>query len=796
MSATRSDLLPRLAAILWILLVSWIAIRVSAPHGVTPESAPATEFSAERAMRHVREIARAPHPVGSADHARVRDYLLAQLTALSLEPTIQKSVGTLPEYGVAATVENILARKHGSDPGPAVLLAAHYDSVPAGPGAGDDGAGVAALLEAVRALSSGPVPRHDVIILISDGEELGLLGAAAFVAEHPWKNDVGVVLNFDNRGTRGAVLMYETSEGNLALMRELAAAVPQPRATSLAASIARLLPNSSDFYVFRKAGLAGLNFAFIGAPENYHTPQDTPENLDLRTLQQAGDYALPLARRLADEDLSGFSRSNDADAIFFNLLGNWLVIYPRSWARPLGFLVLALFLAVAVIGVRRGAVRLSRGLLAVLLCIINLLVAWRAATWLAAFLPRFHQAPGRAGPYLFHPLYAAALYCFAAAITFAIWELVRFHWEEIALAGASVWTAAGLALAYRIPEASYLCVWGVVPLLVVLGILFTISAGNPGPRSATQLALICLGILPAALTVIPLLPSVHLALGISELGAAGLAIVVTLAAWLFAAAIAPAAAESAAPVGRVSVLSLAAGAAVLALALGTVRYNDRAPRPESMLYVADLDTSKTLWMSSSDQSPVQDGVSRVDPWRRQYLTASPATMNLPVPLPFQRNVMCWAHEAPSLDLPAPTAELLSDAAVAGARQLRILLHARSGAARLTLQVEAEKILAVSVEGRTMPGRRPSNSSPSADARGAPDRPQDRREVWTSLYAAPPAEGLELDLSIPPGATAQLTVAALSDGLPTVPGQSFWPRPPSVTLRQWADMTIVKKSFTF
>ncbi|HMD31462.1 MAG TPA: M20/M25/M40 family metallo-hydrolase, partial [Candidatus Acidoferrales bacterium] len=233
MAGEPSGFLPRAAAVLWILLLGGVSLALFAPRGVVPATAPPDQFSAERALRHVQEIARAPHPLGSADHPRVRDYLLHQLSSLGLDPSVQKTMAVLPAYGTAATVENVLARKHGTGGGgPALLLAAHYDSVPAGPGAGDDGAGAATLLETARALGAGPPLRNDVIFLFTDGEELGLLGASAFVKEHPWKSDVGVALNFDNRGTRGAVLMYETSPGDLALLRELAAVVRSPRASS------------------------------------------------------------------------------------------------------------------------------------------------------------------------------------------------------------------------------------------------------------------------------------------------------------------------------------------------------------------------------------------------------------------------------------------------------------------------------------------------------------------------------------------------------------------------------------
>jgi hypothetical protein len=807
MSGRRSDFLPRLAGIVWVLLVAWVGMFLSAPPSAVPESAPATEFSAHRAMQHIREIARAPHPVGSAEHARVRDYLIAQLRSLGLESTVQKTVGLLAEYGSAATVENVLARKRGSAPGPALLLVAHYDSVPAGPGAGDDGAGIACLLETARALSAGPPLRHDVIFLFSDGEELGLLGASAFAAEHPWKNDVGVVLNFDNRGSRGAVLMYETSAGNLGLVRELAAAAPAPRATSLSAAVARLMPNSSDFFVLRKAGLAGLNFAFIGGPQNYHTPQDTPQNVDLRTLQHAGSYALPLARRLADSDLSRLARADGPAAVYFNPAGNWLVVYPMSWARPLAIAVFVLFLLVAGAGLARGVVRAGSVLLAVVLCVVSLLAAWRVADAIAVYVQRFYAIPGNAGPYLYHPLYPVALVCLVAGFTFAIWEVASLRWEEIALAGTGVWSAIALATAFWFPEASYLGVWPVVPALAVLGIVFLRRRAALGHRDVFAAGLAWMGAVPAVLLLAPLLPSVHLALGISEYGAAAQALVIALAAWLLAPVLAPRSPNPEAsgsapervprPRASVSLILLTAGAAVLVAALLTVRYNDRHPRPEWMAYVVNADQSAAQWMSEIGGNPLYAGAAHVDPWRSQFLTDTPHTAYTPIPLPGRSEAMCWAQTAPLLDLPPPAAELVSEIREDSSRVLRIRLRSRPGTARLTIQAQSQRILSLRVNGKDVAQRRVTGAtSYLAVTHGDAFPPRETREIWGLLYAAPPEEGLEIAVSLPPDARLQLTVADISDGLPVIPGQTFSPRPPSVTQQHLTDMTVVMKSFAF
>ena len=182
-----------------IFFLSFAALRLRAPK---PSSAPQAQFSAVRAQDILHQILGddAPHPIGSAANQAVRTRILDQLARLGYKPQVQVGFAC-SEYGDCATVHNVVARLDGSEPGSAVLLVAHYDSVPAAPGDSDDGAGVAAVLEIARALQSLPQPRHSIILLIDDGEEAGLLGARAFVQSHPWAKEVRAAVNLDARGT-------------------------------------------------------------------------------------------------------------------------------------------------------------------------------------------------------------------------------------------------------------------------------------------------------------------------------------------------------------------------------------------------------------------------------------------------------------------------------------------------------------------------------------------------------------------------------------------------------------------
>ena len=223
---------------------------------------------------------------------------------------------------------------------------AHYDSAPEAPGAGDDAAGVAAILETVRALKKGPQLANDVIVLITDGEENCLCGAIAFAEDSKARDEVGLVLNFEARGSRGPSYMFETSDRNGWMLREFARSAPHPTASSFSGAIYRLMPNSTDLTAFKNAGMKGLNFAFVEGVENYHQPSDTVANLDPRSVQHHGSYALALTRAFGNLDLS--LAASEPDAVYFNVMGPSLVVYPGSWAVPLMMLAAVGFAVVMV----------------------------------------------------------------------------------------------------------------------------------------------------------------------------------------------------------------------------------------------------------------------------------------------------------------------------------------------------------------------------------------------------------------------------------------------------------------
>ena len=326
------------------------------PKSGTPASISETKFSTERALIHLKEITKAPHYIGTEEHARVREYIVEQLNGLGLETEIQEGFIMNTKWKSLDKPKNILAKIKGSGNGKSLLLLSHYDSaLTPSFGASDAGSGVVTILETIRAFqASAKTPTNDIIILFTDAEEVGLDGARLFVKNHPWAKNVGIALNFEARGSGGpSNMIVETNSGNKNLINAfMEADVKFPVASSLMYSIYKMLPNDTDSTVLRQGGdIDGFFFAFIDDHFDYHTANDNFENLDRNTLQHQGEYLLPLVHYFADADLSSLKSSEDH--VYINVPILKMISYPFAWIIPMLILAISVFIVLIVYGLNK-----------------------------------------------------------------------------------------------------------------------------------------------------------------------------------------------------------------------------------------------------------------------------------------------------------------------------------------------------------------------------------------------------------------------------------------------------------
>ena len=375
--------LPGLAAALAIIAAMSLFLL---PAPKSADSDP-TGFSADHAKQLIDTFADEPHSVLHTEaHARSRDEIVTMFKDLGYQPEIHSDPMPLSEatntsqYSEAGldalarlNTENIVVRVPGKTDD-TMMLTAHYDSAVdfektadgrwdpkpgVSSGAADDGYGVATIIETLRAIKAdGRTPERSLLIVITDAEELNLLGAMNEMLHHRADYDnVDLIVNIEARGTSGPAVMFETSDTNASATEFFLKNAPRPFATSLMPAVYRMMPNGTDLSIYLKEGFTGLNFASIGNSENYHTASDSPAYSDLTSLQHYGDQVLGLARAWSfDQDTPKLT--DDQDRVFFPVFSGFTVHYPATVCVILGVVAIALTAAATVLQARK--VRWSR----------------------------------------------------------------------------------------------------------------------------------------------------------------------------------------------------------------------------------------------------------------------------------------------------------------------------------------------------------------------------------------------------------------------------------------------------
>jgi peptidase M28-like protein len=733
-------------------------------------NAPPTEFSSARARDFLKAIAVKPHPVGSPAHAEVRDFIFGELVKLGLQPQLQKTTAVNTNWGSAyhaATVQNVVAKLEGTANTRAVLLVAHYDAAPHSLGASDDGAAVVSLLETLRALKASAPLKNDVIFLATDGEEIGLLGALAFVQQHPWAKDVGVVLNFEARGDHGPSIMFQTSDGNDWLIDELGKTVSRPVANSLSADIYKLLPNDTDFTVFKQAGMNGLNFAYIQGVDSYHSRLDNMANLDERSLQHHGMYALALARGFGNSDLNKpISRS---EAVYFDLFGRTLIHYSRTTAVVLAILIALITVGTIGLGLRRGLMTLSGqvwGFLALLLSMISAILLVTFVLW-ALYTFAGSRASFQQGDTWTNHLYLIGFVLLAVAATAIVYGLFRKKVSVDNLAtGALLWFLLLLIVSHiYFPGGSYLLAWPLLFALIAWILKLTLPAGKLSLTKFSLISAVCA--VPGIILISPLIYQTFVGIGISQTSLLVVPLTLLLGLLLVNFELMASSFKWLLPAA-----STLAAVCFIAAALLQTDFSPQQPKGDEIFYALNADTGKAVWASSD---------ARPDEWTSQFLSTDTPAAPLDDYLPGVNGQVFLQQPAPAATLAAPEIKVLEDQVQEQTRSIHMRVISAREAATLFIYSGTELSEAF-VNGQ------PLTKGPDAPA-------------WNKgqmlVYWAPPREGIELLLKTKSSEPLIVKVVDQSFQLPELANVTVKDRPNYIVPApfSYSDSTFISKSFS-
>lgn len=616
-----------------------------------------SEFSTRRALEKVKAMTQKPHYVGSPNHEVVAQYLIKELKTLGLKPEIQEGF-TLSDGGTLVKAKNILARIKGTSNSKALLLLSHYDSAPHSKsyGASDDASGVAVILESIRAYQANKEqPKNDIILLFTDAEELGLNGAALFVTQHQWAKEVGLAINFEARGSAGpGYMLMETNQGNAKMVEAFQQGNSKYTVSnSLMYSIYKMLPNDTDLTVFREQGkIQGFNFAFIDNHFNYHTSQDTYENLSRNSLMHQGANLMSLLRSFSTSDLSNLNSIEDK--VYFSIPYAFLS-YPFDWIFPMLIGTTVLFLLFLLIGTGKQVlqpVKILNGFArfsgALLVSAVLTFFGWKVLSkWHPEYLD-IQQGFTYNGHY-----YIYAFVSLTLAVCFLFYnskEQKPLEYNQL-VTPLVLWLIMNLAIAYKLPGAGFF-ILPVVSSVLLLGFHVITQ------KSHWVLNLIFA--IPALFILVPFIHMFPIGLGLKILvGSAVLTVILFgLLLPVFGSFVKK----------RLwALLFLLVSLFFFVKAHQSADYESGKAKPNSLLYILNADQKKAYWVTYD---------KKTDEWTRKYLGERPDSakgLNKNKMYSKYQSGFTFMANAPIKNIKKPTIDFVRDSVIGTKRHLKIVI---------------------------------------------------------------------------------------------------------------------------
>ena len=763
-------MIKKLAAVLLLVVAVFWSYKSLIPSTTSDLNTPETEFSTERALKHLKVISAEPHYPGTEAHNKVRDYIISELKNLGLNVHIQEGYSYSKKGSNLTQVKNIVAKLKGTTDNKALVLATHYDSNPhSSLGASDAGSGVVTILEGLRAyLKSGNVPANDVIVLITDAEETGLHGANLFVNKHAWSNQVGLVLNFEARGSGGpSYFLIETNNGNKKLIEALdQAGVTFPTGNSLAYSIYKMLPNDTDLTRFREdANINGFNFAFIDDHYDYHSAFDNYDRLDRRSLEHQGAYLMPLLSYFSEANLDDLTSYKDH--VYFNMPLFNLVYYPFSWIIPMLILTAVLFFLIIYIGIKKHHLsnkEIGLGFIpAVTSIAISALLAFFGWQLILKLYPHYNE--------ILHGFtYNGHDYIWAFTFVSLAVSLLAYSWfykprnaGSLQVAPILLWLIIASVAAFKLKGASFF-------IVVVIFALATLAVFTR-QRQPNLILLSILGF-PAIFITAPLIQMLPVGLGLKMLVAS--AVIVSLLFSIFIGIFGFIKHKK-----RWSAVALLIALFFFAKAHQNSSYTAETPKHNSLIYYYNADNNQAQWLT-------YDNIT--DEWTEQFLTKNPTTVDANNSVFNSKYKTGFTYFNPTqvkAEIVPPVINKITDTVIGDVRHLKYFVSPQTEVNRYELFADTQtNFISFKVNGTNL---------------HAPESPYfNNRKINRLLtYFVSEDKFLDLEFSIPANQATSIDIYESSFDLLTsrlfkVPARKDWMIPKPFVLN---DAIMIKKTLT-
>lgn len=715
-----------------------------------PKPLPATsfdkEFSANRAFEHTKQIAQRPHSVGTEEHEIIKNYIITELQKLGLKISVQTTTSiNYRKVLMAGYVHNIIGIIKGTEGKKSVLIVGHYDTKPNALGAADDGSAVASMLEAARALKQVGSFKNDIIFLFTDGEEAEMFGATAFVEENSLKDSVGIVLNVDARGSSGPSLTYEVSSHNGWIMKEYAKAVPYPFAHSIAYEVYKLMPAFTDFTPFKNAGLSGFNIAFIDDYANYHSMADTPENLNLGSLQHHGSYIMGIAKHFGNLDLTN---TKSDDVVYFNWIGHSLIIYPIGYNMFLGIIISLLLISVVSVGVRKTRLSISKILLSSLAFIttlvITLLLTYLLLITIKLVYP--HYSNYYSSNFYNVKYYFIAFSCLAIAVFSTIYTLMfkRISVENLLVGSLLVNFILMFVFLIYIPTGAYLAI---VPLILVLAGLMICYVFNYSLEEKRWAFLLIhfVALVPVISLLVPLTGMLFVSFGLNTIYG-GVAVLVIMMSYM----VMPVKIFYERKKWSLPIIVLFFLVGNLIAGQLTSGYSKQQPLQSNVSYYLNNDNNEALWISS---------IQYTDEWKSQFFN-NPEFKPLPDLFP-NLNIKYLQNKAQVYPQSLPEMSVVSDSANNGVREINLKIRTARNAQNCQISISKDAYLST----LSINGKRVSNEAFYTDKSS---------RFYTLYYFGLSEKELELKLDCISTKKIEVVVVESKLGIPQFEGYKMMP----------------------